>query len=250
MWCIFDNGTERSGMQLARYRGSLYRGSTVVGHAIWTVINWYSLTCCIGKLAKGWELTMPLCSISSYLVIQNTMKDAKNQSLWTKTNTVSKDGKGTFVVKFSTKLPSLYSLWKRSFRHIFITWTLVWVLSVSRSHDISISLEKRLQVNEQLNVVYSRLSVPGSLRDKYINNSNLPIKLYRYLPLRSSPKYKHTSRNRANQQRIQATTWPQEGGARQQYSLCLFYKRDIHDFSKVCYYKLDNLSSRLSSYSS
>ena len=75
---------------------------------------------------------------------------------------VSKDGKEIFVLKFSTKILNLSSFGERSFLHNFITWALVWVLSVSRSHDISISLEKGLQVNEQLNVVYSRLSVPES----------------------------------------------------------------------------------------
>ena len=169
---------------------------------------------------------------ASYLVIQNTMEDAKNKSLWTKTNTESaRMARGLLFSNSQQNFSvSLSSFWQRNCLDFFIKWTLVWVLSVCRSHDISISLEKRLQVNEQLNVVYSRLSAPGSLRDKYINNSNLPIKLYRYLPLRSSPKYKHTSRNRANQQRIQATTWPQEGEAGQEYFLCLSYKETFTIF--------------------
>ena len=145
---------------LSTYR--LYRGSTVVDHAISTVISWLSLTCCIGKLAKGWEFTMPLALSPLTWSSKTQWKMQKTSPYEQKNYWVSKGGKETFVFKFSTKILSLYSFWERSFLHNFITWALVWVLSVSRSHDISISLEKGLQVNEQLNVVYSRLSVSGS----------------------------------------------------------------------------------------
>ena len=89
--------------------------------------------------------------------MQKTSPYEQKKKYW-----VSKDGKETFVFKFSTKIISLSSFWERRFLHNFITWALVWVLSVSRSHDISISLEKGMQVNEQLNVVYSMLSVSVS----------------------------------------------------------------------------------------
>ena len=111
-------------------------------HAISTVIGWLSLTCCIGKLAKDWEFTMPLALSPLTWSSKTQWKMQKTSPYEQKKYWVSKDGKETFVFKFSTKILSLYSFWERSFLHNFITWALVWVLSVSRSHDISISLEK------------------------------------------------------------------------------------------------------------
>ena len=121
----------------------LYRGSTVVDYAISTVVSWLSLTCCIGKLAKGWEFTMPLALSPLTWSSKTQWKMQKTSPYEQETWILSQQGwQGDFVLKFSTKLLSLSSFWERSFLHDFITWALVWVLSVSRSHDISISLEK------------------------------------------------------------------------------------------------------------
>ena len=118
---------------------------------------------------------------ASYLVIQNTMEDAKNKSLWTKTNTESaRMARGPLFSNSQQKFSvSLSSFWQRNFLDFFITWALVWVLSVSRSHDISISLEKDCKLTSSW--TWTTLRTNTSIIQTY-------MEIYRYLPLKSSPK--------------------------------------------------------------
>ena len=128
---------------------SLYRGLRYVEfvisrfHCSWscnsTVINWLSLTCSIGKLAKGWEFTMPLTWSS-----KTQWKMQKTSPYEKKTNTESARMARGLLFSNSQQIfsVSLASFWQRSVLDFFITWALAWVLSVIRSHDTSISLEK------------------------------------------------------------------------------------------------------------
>ena len=132
---------------------SLYRGLRYVEfvisrfHCSWscnsTVINWLSLTCSIGKLAKGWEFTMPLTwSSKTQWKMQKTspyeQKQILSQHVW--------QGDFCFQTLNKNSLSASLVFWQRSFLDFFITWASAWVLSVSRSRDISTSLQKHCKL--------------------------------------------------------------------------------------------------------